>query len=61
MEERKGRLNTLVKRLFIIDAKLNGETAELVSEYNMIVEEIYSIIYEYDNKPKQLILKGDNK
>ena len=41
MEEEKIRLTTLVKRLFAIDAKLNGETAQLVSEYNQIVEEIY--------------------
>lgn len=44
MHEEKIYLDTLVKRLFIIDSKLTGETAELVSEYNQIVEEIYSTI-----------------
>jgi len=44
VDREKIQLNTLVKRLFAIDAKLNGETAELVSEYNQIVEEIYMTI-----------------
>lgn len=33
----------LVKRLFVIDSKLNGETQELVKEYNEIIEDIWSM------------------
>ena len=44
MGEEKIQLETLVKRLFIIDPKLTSENAQLVSEYNQIVEEIYAAI-----------------
>lgn len=44
MGEEKIQLETLVKRLFIIDSKLTSENAQLVSEYNQIVEEIYAAI-----------------
>ena len=36
MGEEKIQLETLVKRLFIIDSKLTSENAQLVSEYNQI-------------------------
>lgn len=65
MDREKIQLNTLVKRLFAIDAKLNGETAELVSEYNQIVEEIYMAIGDARKKaPPSKILsihKGGKK
>lgn len=64
MEEEKIRLTTLVKRLFEIDAKLTGETSQLVSEYNQIVEEIYMTLEGVKQKsdpPKVLSLtKGGN-
>ena len=44
MDQEKIQLETLVKRLFIIDSKLTSENAQLVSEYNQIVEEIYTAI-----------------
>ena len=44
MGQEKIQLETLVKRLFIIDSKLTSENAQLVSEYNQIVEEIYATI-----------------
>ena len=42
------KLTNLVKRLFVIDSKLNGETYELVSEYNEIIEEIWGILVKSD-------------
>jgi len=42
------KLTNLVKRLFVIDSKLNGETQELVSEYNEIIEEIWGILVKSD-------------
>ena len=42
------KLTNLVIRLFIIDSKLNGETQELVSEYNEIIEEIWGILVKSD-------------
>ena len=65
MDEVRIKLDTLVKRLFVIDSKLTGETSQLVSEYNQIVEEIYMTLQEVLEKtdpPKSLKLtKGGNK
>lgn len=65
MDEVRIKLDTLVKRLFVIDSKLTGETSQLVSEYNQIVEEIYMTlqgVLEKTDPPKSLKLtKGDNK
>lgn len=62
MGEEKIQLETLVKRLFIIDSKLNSENAQLVSEYNQIVEEIYAAIAKIrtDNE-KGIVLSRKNR
>ena len=65
MGEEKIQLETLVKRLFIIDSKLTSENAQLVSEYNQIVEEIYAAIAKIrtdntDNE-KSMVLSRKNK
>lgn len=62
MGEEKIQLETLVKRLFIIDAKLTSENAQLVSEYNQIVEEIYAAIAKIrtDNE-KSMVLSRKNR
>ena len=59
MGEEKIQLETLVKRLFIIDSKLNSENAQLVSEYNQIVEEIYAAIAKIrtDNEKSMVLSK----
>ena len=60
-EIEKIQLETLVKRLFIIDSKLTSENAQLVSEYNQIVEEIYAAIAKIrtDNE-KSMVLSRKN-
>ena len=62
MGEEKIQLETLVKRLFIIDSKLTSENAQLVSEYNQIVEEIYAAIAKIrtDNE-KSIVLSRKNR
>ena len=62
MGEEKIQLETLVKRLFIIDSKLTSENAQLVSEYNQIVEEIYAAIAKIrtDNE-KSMVLSRKKK
>ena len=62
MGEEKIQLETLVKRLFIIDSKLASENAQLVSEYNQIVEEIYAAIAKIrtDNE-KSMVLSRKNR
>ena len=62
MGEEKIQLKTLVKRLFIIDSKLTSENAQLVSEYNQIVEEIYAAIAKIrtDNE-KSMVLSRKNR
>ena len=59
MGEEKIQLETLVKRLFIIDSKLTSENAQLVSEYNQIVEEIYAAISKIrtDNEKSMVLSK----
>ena len=62
MGEEKIQLETLAKRLFIIDSKLTSENAQLVSEYNQIVEEIYAAIAKIrtDNE-KNMVLSRKNR
>ena len=62
MDKEKIQLETLVKRLFIIDSKLTSENTQLVSEYNKIVEEIYAAISKIrtDNK-KSMVLSRKNR
>lgn len=62
MDQEKIQLETLVKRLFIIDSKLTSENAQLVSEYNQIVEEIYTAIAKIrtDNE-KSMVLRRKNR
>ena len=43
-EEKKDKLIKLIKRLYVIDSMLTGETKELVSEYNEIIEEVWNTI-----------------
>lgn len=38
------KLTKLVQRLFVIDATLTKETSQLVTEYNEIIEEIWTIL-----------------
>ena len=61
MGEEKIQLETLVKRLFIIDSKLTSENAQLVSEYNQIVEEIYAAIAKIrSNNERSMVLSRKN-
>ena len=62
MDKEKIQLETLVKRLFILDSRLTSENAQLVSEYNQIVEEIYAAIAKIrtDNE-KSMVLSRKNK
>ena len=62
MGEEKIQLETLVKRLFIIDSKLTSENAQLVSEYNQIVEEIYAAISKVrTDDEKSMVLSRKNR
>lgn len=66
MGEEKIQLETLVKRLFIIDSKLTSENSQLVSEYNQIIEEIYMILEgvkqkSYPTKVLSLTKGGNDK
>lgn len=59
-EIKKTNIMKLVERLFIIDSKLTGETAQLVKEYNEIIEEIWYRLEGLESKsdpPKILSLK----
>ena len=38
------KLTKLIQRLFVIDATLTKETSQLVTEYNEIIEEIWTIL-----------------
>ena len=49
-EIKETKLFNLIKRLYIIDAKLNGETKELVCEYNEIIEEVWNILGGVESK-----------
>jgi len=58
------KLFDLVKRLYVIDAKLNGETRELVCEYNEIIEEVWNILGGVESKiplSKKLIRNNGGK
>lgn len=58
------KLFNLVKRLYVIDAKLNGETKELVCEYNEIIEEVWNILGGVESKiplSKKLIRNNGGK
>ena len=61
MGEEKIQLETLVKRLFIIDSKLTSENAQLVSEYNQIVEEIYAAIAKIRTDNEKSIVLSKKK
>lgn len=63
MGQEKIQLETLVKRLFVIDSKLTSENAQLVSEYNQIVEEIYAAINEIrtENEKGMTLSKKKNR
>ena len=56
------KLTKLIQRLFVIDATLTKETSELVTEYNEIIEEIWTILEGIELKtdpPKVLNLTKD--
>ena len=57
------KLTKLVQRLFVIDATLTKETSQLVTEYNEIIEEIWTILegveLKTDPLPKDLSLTKD--
>lgn len=63
MGQEKIQLETLVKRLFVIDSKLTSENAQLVSEYNQIVEEIYVAINKIrtENEKGMTLSKKKNR
>lgn len=63
MGQEKIQLETLVKRLFIIDSKLTSENAQLVCEYNQIVEEIYIAINKIrtENQKDMVLTKKKNR
>ena len=53
------KLTKLIQRLFVIDATLTKETSQLVTEYNEIIEEIWTILEGVELKtdpPKVLSL-----
>ena len=63
-EIKQTKIFDLVKRLYVIDSKLNGETIELVDEYNKVLEEVWNILGGIESKispPKKLILKSGGK
>lgn len=63
-EIKSTKLFDLVKRLYVIDAKLNGETRELVCEYNEIIEEVWNILGGVESKiplSKKLIRNNGGK
>ena len=47
--EIKNRIKFLINRLFIIDSLLNNNNKELIVEYNVIIEELWGIIDDYNN------------
>ena len=56
------KLMKLIQRLFVIDATLTKETSQLVTEYNEIIEEIWTILEVVELKtdpPKVLSLTKD--
>lgn len=56
------KLTKLIQRLFVIDSTLTKETSQLVTEYNEIIEEIWTILEGVELKtdpPKVLSLKKD--
>ena len=56
------KLTKLIQRLFVIDATLTKETSQLVTEYNEVIEEIWTIIEGVELKtdsPKVLNLTKD--
>ena len=56
------KLTKLVQTLFVIDATLTKETSQLVTEYNEIIEEIWTILEWVELKtdpPKVLSLTKD--
>ena len=56
------KLTKLIQRLFVIDATLTKETSQLVTEYNEIIEEIWTILEWVELKtdpPKVLSLTKD--
>ena len=56
------KLTKLIRRLFAIDATLTKETSQLVTEYNEIIEEIWTILEGVELKtdpPKVLSLTKD--
>lgn len=58
------KLFGLIKRLYVIDSKLNGETKELVSQYNEIIEEVWYILGGVESKvplSKKLIRNSGGK
>ena len=63
-EIKETKIFDLVKRLYIIDSKLNGNTRELVCEYNEIIEEIWTILGGVETKiplSKKLIRNDGGK
>lgn len=63
-EIKETKIFDLVKRLYIIDSKLNGNTRELVCEYNKIIEEIWTILGGVEYKiplSKKLIRNNGGK
>ena len=56
------KLTKLIQRLFVIDATLTKETSQLGTEYNEIIEEIWTILEGVElktNSPKVLNLTKD--
>ena len=51
------KLTKLVQRLFVIDATLTKETSQLVTEYNEIIEEIWTILegVKLKNDPSNIL------
>jgi len=60
-EEKKDKLIKLIKRLYVIDSMLTGETKELVSEYNEIIEEVWNTIGGVEEKttPSKILIRNN--
>ena len=63
-EIKRTKIMNLVQRLYIIDAKLNGETSQLVSEYNEVLYDLWVILGGVELKtdpPKIKSLRKENE
>lgn len=60
---KRTKVINLIKRLFVIDATLTGETQQLVTEYNEIIEELWTILGGLETKqdPPKILSRNVKK